>query len=146
MTLSHSEATLSEPASPALDVAREALIRQVTQMLFPAPLILDPRGEWTPEQAALLEQGGLSLVPLTLDHADNPLSATIAAYTTLVTDSLDLETVADRLGVSTSRIRQRLGEHSLYGFKWEGRWRLPPFQFVDHHTLPGLGAVLSALD
>jgi hypothetical protein len=139
-------AASSEPASPSLDAAREALIRQVTHMLFPAPLVLDPRGEWTTEQATMLEQGGLSLAPLTLDQADNPLSATIAAYTTLVTDSLDLEAVAARLAVSTSRIRQRLGEHSLYGFKWESRWRLPPFQFVDHHILPGLGVVLPALD
>lgn len=132
-------------AQPFAD-AREQLVRQVTSRLFGAAPVLDPRPEWSPEQAAALERGGLSLAPLNLRDPDNALAVSIEAYSRLLLESLDLETAARRLGVSESRLRQRLGARTLYGIKWEGRWRLPLFQFTARGVLPGLEVVVPALD
>ena len=52
------------------------------------------------------------------------------------------------LGVDPSRVRQRLGERSLYGLKTPRGWRLPAFQFdLDQpdRLVPGIGGVLAAL-
>ncbi len=53
--------------------------------------------------------------------------------------------VAKRLGVSTSRVRQRLDNRSLYGIDRAGGRVCPRFQFSDGRTLPGLETVLAAL-
>ncbi|HVC79931.1 MAG TPA: DNA-binding protein [Chloroflexota bacterium] len=126
--------------------SREHLVRQVTARLFGTAPLHDPRIEWSPEQAAALERGGLSLTPLDLDDPENALATSIAAYSSLLLESLDLGSAAQRLGVSESRLRQRLGARTLYGIKWEGRWLLPRFQFTEHGLLPGLEVVIPALD
>ncbi|MEM9556020.1 MAG: hypothetical protein AAGC60_17320 [Acidobacteriota bacterium] len=53
---------------------------------------------------------------------------------------------ADRLGVNGSRVRQRLGAGTLYGFKHEGAWRLPRWQFEAGASIPRLDRVMEALD
>jgi hypothetical protein len=68
-----------------------------------------------------------------------------AAYRQLRTGSLSVEEAARRLGVNTSRVRQRLGERSLYGLKEGNTWRLPAFQFKGQGLVPGVDAVLRRL-
>ncbi len=49
------------------------------------------------------------------------------------------------LGVDPSRVRQRLGERTLYGVKTARGWRLPAFQFdLDQpdRLVPGIGALI----
>lgn len=59
--------------------------------------------------------------------------------------SLSAQEAGKLLGVNSSRIRQRLSEGSLYGFK-EGRsWWLPVFQFAGRGTVPGVGEVFPHL-
>jgi hypothetical protein len=56
---------------------------------------------------------------------------------------------AGHLGVAESRVRQRLGERTLYGIKRPGGWRLPRFQFTtrvtERGTVPGIERVLPRL-
>ena len=52
---------------------------------------------------------------------------------------------AKRLGVGTSRIRQRIGDHTLYAVKSGRAWRLPEWQFTRHGEVSGIAAVIQAL-
>lgn len=68
-----------------------------------------------------------------------------AAYQELRATSLSVEDAARRLGVNPSRIRQRLGERSLYGVKAGNAWLLPAFQFLAHGLVPGVEVVIRRL-
>lgn len=79
--------------------------------------------------AALLDAGGLRHEPLAaavaLEHSQRALAEL------LDTGSMSLAQTAKAVGVSTSRLRQRLGvERTLYGIKHGGEWRVPLFQFA----------------
>ena len=94
-------------------------------------------------EAAMLDEAGLAEGTM---GVPNPLERSRIELDLLVRSSLTIEDAARALGVSTSRIRQRLSpKHpTLYGIK-EGRgWRIPRFQFeskadagrrVDGHPL-----------
>jgi hypothetical protein len=68
-----------------------------------------------------------------------------AAYDEIVEAALSVDDAAERLGVNPSRVRQRLGEGSLYGIKHAGAWRLPSFQFTKRGLVRGIDVVLRAL-
>ena len=52
---------------------------------------------------------------------------------------------AKRLGVGPSRIRQRIGDRTLYAVKSSRAWRLPAWQFTRRGEVPGMAAVMHAL-
>ena len=99
------------------------------------------------EERLLRESGALGL-----DDAEEPsLQAgplnIVAQYAQLVADASSTETVARRLGVVPSRVRQRVAERSLYALDTPGGRVFPAFQFDDSGaTLPELGRVLAAID
>ena len=68
-----------------------------------------------------------------------------AAYQELRSTSLNVEEAARHLAVNASRIRQRLGDRSLYGLKDGNTWLLPAFQFGSSALVPGVSAVLRRL-
>jgi hypothetical protein len=68
-----------------------------------------------------------------------------AAYRQLREEGVTVDEAARRLGVNTSRVRQRLGEGSLFGLKEGGTWWLPAFQFAGTGLLTGIEPVLAAL-
>jgi hypothetical protein len=53
--------------------------------------------------------------------------------------------IATRLGVDTSRVRQRIYAGSLYAFKHRGGWLVPAFQLRRRKLVPGLDAAVSVL-
>lgn len=66
----------------------------------------------------------------------------------LVEDTLNVDQVADLLGVSTSRVRHRISDGSLYCFPSEGRGvarRIPAWQFEQGDAIPHLAHVLAGL-
>ena len=69
-----------------------------------------------------------------------------AEYAQLVASADSMAEVAARLGVKSSRIRQRIGDRSLYAIDTGGARVFPRFQFAGAATLPGLGEVLGAFD
>ncbi|MEU2005567.1 hypothetical protein ACH47B_25400 [Rhodococcus sp. NPDC019627] len=92
--------------------------------------------------AALLDQAGF---------VDDPAAATAARVNRdirmqeLVRSSLSITEAADRLGVTAARIRQRLGEGTLWAFQ-SGRNRLlPPAQFTDTGAVPHIDQVMPLL-
>lgn len=113
---------------------------------FPATMRGRVQDELTAEEAQALEGGGGDLQEH--EHgARDPVAQAAAEFFAIVQGALTTRAVAALLGVTEARVRQRLEERSLYGFKWEGRWRVPTFQFTFEGTvLPGFEEILNALD
>jgi hypothetical protein len=123
----------------------DRLVAEALEQVVPARPVLDPRRELTASEIAVLERGGFEPEPLVLDDT-HPLIKSAAAYAALIGSSLSVAQAASRLHVAGSRVRQRLGERTLYGIKMRSGWRLPLFQFSDQGTVPGIDVVLPRLD
>jgi hypothetical protein len=85
----------------------------------------------------------------TADDADEgllSLRVTTANLADQIRDSISVSDAAELLGVDGSRVRHRVADGAMYGFKVGGRLRLPRWQFTeDGEPLPGLRTVLAAL-
>jgi hypothetical protein len=75
----------------------------------------DPGREFTEEEIVVLNEGGLDLAPW--EVGPDPLSRTAAKYVALLASALTTKEAAGVLEVGESRVRQRLGEGTLYGVK-----------------------------
>ena len=105
---------------------------------------LDPRDYFGESQQSVLRKLGASLEPLQASEL-GPIAGLAAAHAELVSRWLAVAAVAKRLGVDTSRVRQRIYARSLYGFKHQSTWLVPAFQLRRRKLVPGLDAVLTAL-
>jgi hypothetical protein len=103
-----------------------------------------PRQQFGPTARAALRRMGATLEPLASEDL-GPVAGLAAAFADLSAKSLSVAEAARRLGVDTSRVRQRIYARSLYAFKQRGSWLLPPFQFRKKSLLPGLDAVVPAI-
>ena len=92
--------------------------------------------ELSDNELGLLVAGGMRFDPLPAG-AEHPLLLTAAQYAALLGSSLSVAQAAAYLDVAESRIRQRLGERTLYGVKLPRGWRLPRFQFAHPGATPG---------
>ena len=95
-------------------------------------------------QQATLRKLGASLQPLRPDEL-GPVAALAAAHGELVKHSLRVATVAKRLRVDTSRVRQRIYARSLYTFKHRGAWLIPSFQLDGRKLVAGLDVAVAEL-
>lgn len=101
------------------------------------------------QESVLAEHGGIIAAggerePASTARAGlRALSANLAEQ---ARTSIPVTQAAERLGVDASRVRHRVRDHALYGFKIGSSLRLPLWQFTSDGTpLPGLRAVLAAL-
>jgi excisionase family DNA binding protein len=118
----------------------ELVASDVLAMDVPAP----GDSNLTKEEDEALKRGGFD--PTTTAERSAALVAEGAAeYASVLGDAVDVGEAAKLLGVNDSRIRQRLGERSLYGIKDGGAWRIPRFQFRAKRVVPSLPAVLPAM-
>jgi hypothetical protein len=125
----------------------ERLVVEVVRRMPPARSGRVASPDLHPETRALLERGGLTFAPLP-DERRSPLARTAATYAALLATARAAAEAASLLGVDPSRVRQRLGQRTLYGIKTARGWRLPAFQFdLDQpdRLVPGIGRVLAAL-
>lgn len=107
--------------------------------------VSEPAGEFSPREAAVLEEGGLDLSPPAAGEPDS-LARTAARYAAMLATALTTREAAGLLGTGESRVRQRLGEKTLYGVKAGRENRLPTFQFEGGKEVPGVGGVLRHVD
>ena len=114
-------------------------VRLVGRVAVDAPL---PPALTEAEAEALASGGSGRPVP---DAAVAAAALAAAAYDEIVEAALSVGDAAERLGVNPSRVRQRLGEGSLYGIKHAGTWRLPSFQFTKRGLVRGIDVVLRVL-
>lgn len=144
--------TFERPASrppdggqAAASVARE--MAAVGALLAEAPPSSAGTGGLTKDELAVLHDSGVAVEQIASDTPADLVRQSIAAFARLIASSLTVEQAAKRLGVQSSRIRQRLGGAvpTLYGFKLKGSWYVPAIQFGRRATLPGLEQVVPAL-
>ena len=86
----------------------------------------------TPAEAALLDEAGFVEAD---GDTTSGLERSRIEFGIMLSESLSLEAAGQALGVSPSRLRQRLGSRTLYGVKEAGAWRLPRFQFESRSKL-----------
>ncbi|HLX36043.1 MAG TPA: helix-turn-helix domain-containing protein [Candidatus Limnocylindrales bacterium] len=88
----------------------------------------DPETQLSEPERRDLVMAGLDLSPR---RARDPvlLAAFAARYAALLADSEDVGQVAERLGVTRARVRQRALEHSLLAIREGDEWRFPVAQF-----------------
>ena len=102
-----------------------------------------PAATLSAHDAELLDAGGAPESPLALATA---VADHTARMRSLVENALTVEQAAERLGgVGASRVRQRVGDRSLWALKRGNRLILPAVQFTDNGMVPGLDAILQAL-
>jgi len=101
----------------------------------------DPASHFTADERQALSEAGMDLTELGDTEAD-PRARTVAEQAVLRDTALSVQQSAEHIGVDTSRIRHRIGEHRLLGWKDRGGWRLPAWQFGESDVLPGLEVVL----
>ena len=108
----------------------------------------EPAGQVSEPERRYLEAGGLDLAPRRGRDPD-PMLESAGRYAALLADSADVAEVAERLGVTRARIRQRALERSLLAIREGDEWRFPRAQFVaaDGGAAPirGLPAVSMAI-
>lgn len=102
----------------------------------------EPERELTRAEAEALERGGLDLSGPPSDAEPGArLARTAARYAAMLASSLTVAETAALLGVSGSRIRQRVAERTLYFVRTDREVRLPRFQFAEGEV-PGVREVL----
>lgn len=104
----------------------------------------DPAAHFSEQERTALGEAGLDLTPQGATEGD-PRARAVAEQAVLRDTALSVQQAADRIGVDTSRIRHRISDRRLIGWKDRGGWRLPAWQFTDKDVLPGLETVLTAM-
>ena len=113
------------------------------QLRFLRPLFEDEPSTLTASEEAALARGGVE--PASDEDVAVVQARVASAFQELRASSLTVDEAAARLGVNTSRIRQRLAARSLYGLKDGNTWLLPAFQFVSSGLVPRVGVVVRRL-
>ncbi len=101
--------------------------------------------ELTAEENRLLDEGGFP-PPQMSPQGGTDVSALAGSYARICAQALTTTEVATLLQVQPSRVRQQLGERTLFGIEKEDHWVLPRFQFTNDRMVPGIGKALQALD
>ena len=97
-----------------------------------------------------LQHGGFPLddTQEETQSAADLVSQISAEYAVIASTAIDTSEAAEWLHVKPSRIRQRIGDHTLLGIQGvENNWLLPRFQFDDKgREIPGMRRVLQSME
>lgn len=142
-----SEAAVAYLHAHGIDVSVDLLDEMVQQAVDRLERVVrrEPEYELTDPEALVLREGGFDLSCRTTGRSD-PVAHGVAEYAAMLATALTTREAAARLGVNASRVRQRLGEGTLYGISVSSEWRLPSFQFVEGGLLPGFEEVIARVD
>ena len=82
------------------------------------------------------------------EHAElsDPMIEYATEFAAILKTSLSTTQAAKRLGVHAVRIRQMIGDRTLYAVQVDGRWRIPEFQLQDEALVPNIGEVNAVID
>ena len=118
--------------------------RAIEEMRGTEARIDAPASQLSATEAATLRAGGIDLRNRRRSEPD-PIGETAARYAAILADSADVAEVAERLGVTRARVRQRAVERTLLAIREDDEWRFPRGQFTDRAPIRGLPAVSLAL-
>ena len=105
---------------------------------------VDSAHELTPAELEILEESRVDFD----EHPElcDPMGEYVTEFAAILRTSLSTTEAAQRLGVHAVRIRQMIGDRTLYAVQVDGRWRIPGFQFQDEALVPNIGEVNAAID
>jgi hypothetical protein len=145
------EVILSDAGVPTDRFAAAAAMALAELRGTAGPNVDDPATQVSDAERRYLEAGALDLSKRRSRDPD-PMTEFAGRYAALLADSEDVGEVAERLGVTRARVRQRALERSLLAIREDDEWRFPRAQFggpksTDGHDAPirGLPAVSMAL-
>jgi hypothetical protein len=121
-----------------------AAARAIAELRVPEARIDDPASQLSDADVARLPAGGLDLAPRRRREPD-PVGESAARYAAILADSEAVAAVADRLGVTRARVRQRAADRTLLAIREGDEWRFPRAQFEGGAPVRGLPAVSLAL-
>lgn len=101
--------------------------------------------EITSAERMALAGAGIQLVDSSLETASTVLAGATASQR-LYDSALTVEQAAQMLGVTTGRVRQRIGAGVLAVMRRREGYLLPAWQFYDDKVVPNLKHVLAAVD
>lgn len=134
-----------EGAAERLGVVAEEVVRLLEGLAASTPAgATSPASTLTVEEERVLRAAG------SLRHDMPPLDQRASSHAAagrlqLLGGALTVKAAASALGVSESRIRQRIAKRTLLAVQGTAGWVLPTFQFDEGRELPGLDRVLPAL-
>lgn len=142
-SLSSLELVLGDAGIDKERFARSAA-RAIEELRGTEARIDEPASQLTTSEAETLRAGGLDLVRRRRTEPD-PIGEAAARYAAILADSEDVAGVAERLGVTRARVRQRAAERTLLAIREGDEWRFPRAQFDDGAPIRGLPAVSLAI-
>lgn len=107
-------------------------------------LSIEPGQGLDTRERSLLEAAGLDFAPTTGTELEAIRLGAAEQFANLTASALTVSEAAEILDVDESRIRQRLGDHTLHGFKAGRAWQIPSWQFEHSAELPGLAEVMAS--
>ena len=118
---------LKETSPEALNATLRLVLENMEPMVYG-----DAASGLTAAEQVVLKEGGLILEPL---PGSDPLADAAITYAAIITRSLSTREVSQRLGLTPSRVRQMIADHSLYSFLMDGNRYIPVFQFGEADRL-----------
>lgn len=119
----------------------ESVADVLERMVATTPISsMDPRTSLTQAQVRVLDRVG-SFVDKMPPDSERASTRTRTRGAQLLAESLVGTEVAALLGVSPSRVRQRVSDRTLYAIKSKSGSRFPRFQFTDNGELTGWDVV-----
>lgn len=118
--------------------------RAIEEMRGSAARIDAPAGQFSASEVTTLRAGGLDLANRRRSEPDT-IGEAAARFAAILADSADVAEVAERLGVTRARVRQRAVERTLLAIREGDEWRFPRGQFDGAAPIRGLPAVSLAL-
>ena len=98
------------------------------------------------QEKTFLEQGGaVGVGKDNLKYTTKNVITIAGEFAQMVSTAFTQGETASILGVSASRVRQRIGNGTLYVIRSDNRRVCPRFQFNNNKTLPGIEPVLSSI-
>ena len=97
------------------------------------------RTELTDTEFAILERAGVDLDERPSET--DPMLDYATEFAAIRATSLTPPGLARKLGITPVRVRQMIGERSLYAMRIGGRWLVPAFQLAGQALVPNIGRV-----
>lgn len=127
-----------ERKATARGVSVEEVLGWLDDVLDAVPARGTGGSGWTRDEVAVLARDGIDV-----DAPEWTGPTSVApALLELIADALSTREAAELLGVTDSRVRQRIAARTLHAVRAGGAWRLPRWQFAGAGVVPGLGEVL----
>lgn len=110
------------PTAPeGLNAALQLVLDAMPTMLYG-----EPTEELTPEEQAVLREGGVNLDAM---PGRDPLAETAVQYAAIIESSLTTKEAAGRMHIPESQVRQMIARRTLYSILLNNRRYIPIFQF-----------------